>query len=94
MFITLNTSEQLQDRLLPKGKYKEPAAGEEVLSPSKCGPSDSEQMGVGGGKSSTAKSRTRFVSGAMPGHRLLPATHSFFWESRGAAALGKPELNQ
>lgn len=92
MFITLNTSEQLQDRLLPKGKCKEPAAGEEVLSPSKCGPSDSEQMGVGGGKTSTAKSRTRFVSGAMPGHRLLPATHSFFWESRGAAALGKPDL--
>lgn len=32
------------------------------------------------------------MSGAMPGHWLLPATHSCFWDSRGAVALGKPDL--
>lgn len=48
--------------------------------PLECGSSGSEQIQsrVGGGdKGSGARSKARCVSGAMPGHRLLPATHSF-----------------
>lgn len=43
-------------------------------------------------KAQAAIPRARFASGAMPGHWLLPATHSCFWDSQGAAALGRLDL--
>ena len=94
IFAALNKSEQLCNGLLPQGKRQE-SAGRGFLCPSKRGSlilRQKARVRLAGHKASAARSRARFVSGAMPGHGLLPATHSCFCGSRGAAAPGKPDL--
>lgn len=89
----LQTHQNSSEGATPKRETRRICSGDGVFyTPPSVFPLILSRLGRWRRKAQAAIPRARFASGAMPGHWLLPATHSCFWDSQGAAALGRPDL--